>query len=93
VEAKGDDVAKHVKKLLSLEDDNYHSEYVVYYAKNLAKDKKLTKAAEAIVDLHQYFGGMSSELMQVREQLRKSAKELFSKRDPVGFKYAQEHGV
>jgi len=59
---------KAIAEIAKMTDWNDHSGAVVALAK-IVRDKKLQKAAEAIVTLHEFFGHMPSELIQVRTHL------------------------
>lgn len=58
----------HAEKLRDMEDRNDHSGYVVYLAK-LAKDKGSTQAAKAFEVLHEYFGGITMDMVKLRQRI------------------------
>ena len=84
---------RHLRYLLELENENQHSEYLVYYAEHLARDRRLAKAAEAVVTLHRYFGEMPRALGEVRDRLREGVQHVFKARDPEGYRYTRSRGV
>jgi hypothetical protein len=56
----------HAKLLSKMTDYNDHSGAVLYLAQKVLKDKKLTKIAKAIQDIHQTVGSMPYHLGQFR---------------------------
>ena len=90
---KTPDLDRHIRRLLDLEDQNYHQEYLAYYAEHLSKDRRLAKAALAVETLRRHFGHLTGPLRNVSDELREQAVFLFKQRDPEGFKYARMRGV
>jgi len=84
---------EHIRVLRELEADNQHSDWLVYYATHLTRDRRLARAAEGVLELHLYFGELTRPLREIRDKLYDSAKYLFEQRDPEGFKYARARGV
>jgi hypothetical protein len=84
---------RHIGNLRRLEAENQHPEWLVYYAENLAHDRRLTKAAEALLLLQNHFGELTKPLYEVRKELYAQAKFLFRERSPEAFEYARARGV
>jgi len=77
----GDDIMMAViKEIARKTDQNDHSGAVLSLAK-LIRDKRMIKAAQSVVALHEFFGHMPSELIKVRTEIMnmglKRAEKLY----------------
>jgi len=81
-----------VKELTQMTKYNQHTEALVLIAKDVLKDRKLTKAMNAVMVLHEYFGSMPNGLHEVRTAIYKrilaTAKSKLSPED-----YKAVHGA
>jgi len=78
---------KHAETIAKMTDHNDHSGAVLYLAQKVLKDRKSTKIAKAIVDIHEVLGGMPFHLGQFRSvefwkgYLEPTAKKKLSPED------------
>ena len=71
-QAKYEKLYAHAQKLYELTDYNDHTGHVVYLASKVVRDKKATAAARHIESLHDFFGHMPFELIQIRDEIQKN---------------------
>lgn len=64
-------ISSAIKRIEKATDDNDHTGSVLIAAREIAKDKKLVAALEAVKTIQDYFGHMPSGLIDVRTELRK----------------------
>ena len=87
VEAAAGDMQKHADAIYKMTDWNDHSGAVLYLCQKVLKDRKLTKIAKMIVDLHNTIGSMPFHLGQFRSVefwngfVKPTAKKKLSQED------------
>lgn len=67
-EAASDQMQKHAKIIYKMTDYNDHQGALLYLAQKVLKDKRLTRIAKALQELHSALGGMPPELGSFRSK-------------------------
>lgn len=65
-----------LKKISDMTRHNLHTEALVELARDVLKDRKLTKATESLLALHEYFGSMPPDLGKVRNIIYDRAMKM-----------------